>query len=124
MSSESVEFNEEDMDENAGMGQQKECEIGDNISDKMALESNLELKMRNMHGYNFKNNENFKAMKKIIPLLDQAQHVEIKSDTIYKDQEQMIEFEQIIKQESMKMLAQDQNKMIVDQVMHDQFNNG
>jgi hypothetical protein len=124
MSSESVEFNEEDMDENAGMGQQKECEIGDNISDKMALESNLELKMRNMQGYNFKNNENFKAMKKIIPLLDQAQHVEIKSDTIYKDQEQMIEFEQIIKQESMKMLAQDQNKMIVDQVMHDQFNNG
>ena len=84
MSNESIEFNEEDMDENGGAGN-KDCEVGDGISDhEMAIQSNLDLKMKNMNGYNFKNNQNFKAMKKIIPLLDNG-HVEIKSDTIQQN---------------------------------------
>lgn len=126
MSCESVEFNEEDMDENGGIQQKDDCEVGDNISDQqMAIQSNLEDKMRNMQGYQFNNNENFKAMKKIIPLLDQAQHVEIKSDTILKEQEEKLEYESIIKQESVKYtnkeqfekMMQAQNRMVADQLM-------
>jgi len=100
MSCESVEFKEEDMDENAGNN--NECNVGDNVSDHdMAIQSNLDLKMKNMQGYNFNNNENFKAMKKIIPLLDNG-HVEINSDTIQKQQINQLEYEELYKQESMK----------------------
>lgn len=103
MSCESIEFNEDDMDENGGAANNNnDCEVGDAISDKeMALQSNLDLKMKNMQGYNFKNNENFKAMKKIIPLLDNG-HVEINSDTIQKMNANQLEYDQLFKQESMK----------------------
>lgn len=102
MSCESIEFNEDDMDENGGAVNNHDCEVGDNISDKeMALQSNLDLKMKNMQGYNFKNNENFKAMKKIIPVLDNG-HVVINSDTIQKMNANQLEYDQLFKQESLK----------------------
>lgn len=78
MSCESVEFNENDMDENGGIQMQDEFEVGSQLSDQqMAVHSNLDEKMKNMHGYNFKNNENFKAMKKIIPVLCQDYQAQI-----------------------------------------------
>lgn len=68
MSCESIEFNEDDMDENPG-AKKEECDIGDILSDRdKAIESNIDAKMK---GYNIKNKGNFKAMKKIVidPLL-------------------------------------------------------
>lgn len=93
ISCESIEFNEEDMDENPEVKNQ-DCDIGDSNSDKdVPIQSNLDLKMKNMQGYNFKNNENFKAMKKIVinPLV-YAGHVEIKSDHIEKMKENKLSY--------------------------------
>lgn len=122
ISQESIEFNEEEMDEGAGINNQNQEYEVESVSDQhMAIQSNLDEKMRHMQGYNFNNNENFKAMKKVIPLLDQAQHVEINSDTIYKDQEQAqaLEYNEIMKQESVRVAnhenLQDHMRMIVDQ---------
>ena len=48
ISCESIEFNEEDMDENPEVKNQ-DCDIGDSNSDKdVPVQSNLDLKMKNM----------------------------------------------------------------------------
>ena len=70
MSDESLVFNQKDIEEDDEM-HLNEYEIGSlsnslkNAND-FAQENNLDKKMKAMQGYNFKYNQNFQAMKKIV----------------------------------------------------------